>query len=199
MKQLCIGLFLFALLLSAQAQESYRIIEGTSCYIDGTSTLSDWIVTVKQIEGEVSLSKDFAQKGLPKPGALIPKVLIRMVVKSMDGGRGAVMNDKILGAFNEPANPYVVFEMTEGKITNIKDEAAGTFNVHLKGKISMAGQSRVVEMDIEGKRVSPGVYSFAATYPVKMTDYGITPPSAMFGQIESGDEVKVRFNITVSK
>ena len=33
--------------------------------------------------------------------------------------------------------------------------------------------------------------------PIKMTDYGIKPPTAIFGRLKTGDEVKVNFELTV--
>jgi hypothetical protein len=33
--------------------------------------------------------------------------------------------------------------------------------------------------------------------PIKMTDFGIKPPTAIFGTLRTGDEVKVNFALTV--
>jgi len=33
--------------------------------------------------------------------------------------------------------------------------------------------------------------------PIKMTHYGITPPTAIFGRLKTGNEVKVNFELTV--
>jgi len=33
--------------------------------------------------------------------------------------------------------------------------------------------------------------------PVKMTDFGIQPPTAIFGRLKCGDEVKVNFELNV--
>jgi hypothetical protein len=33
--------------------------------------------------------------------------------------------------------------------------------------------------------------------PIKMTDFGIKPPTAIFGRLKTGDEVKVNFELNV--
>jgi len=33
--------------------------------------------------------------------------------------------------------------------------------------------------------------------PIKMTDYGIKPPTAIFGRVKTGNEVKVNFELTI--
>jgi len=33
--------------------------------------------------------------------------------------------------------------------------------------------------------------------PIKMTDYGIKPPTALFGRLKTGDDVKVNFELSI--
>ena len=39
--------------------------------------------------------------------------------------------------------------------------------------------------------------SFTGSYTLNMKDYAIEPPSAMFGQIVSGEKVTISFNVQV--
>ena len=40
-----------------------------------------------------------------------------------------------------------------------------------------------------------GAFKFTGSKSFKMTEYEIKPPTAMFGQIETGDEVNIIFDI----
>jgi polyisoprenoid-binding protein YceI len=42
-----------------------------------------------------------------------------------------------------------------------------------------------------------GTVNATGMVPIKMTDFGIKPPTAMFGTLRTGDEVKVNFALTV--
>ena len=33
--------------------------------------------------------------------------------------------------------------------------------------------------------------------PIKMTDFGIKPPTAIFGRLKTGDDVKVNFELSI--
>ena len=63
--------------------------------------------------------------------------------------------------------------------------------------LTVAGQAQTVTMDVSGQRLADGSVTAAATIPLKMTDYGITPPTALLGTIKAGDVVKVTFALTV--
>lgn len=196
-----LGAFLFCWMLALQlsAQTPYKVGAGTKFFIDGTSTIHDWTAEVQQVEGEVVLGKEFSQKKLPPPGSPISQARIRCAVKSIVSGKGAVMDDRIYAAFDQPQHPQILFELQEGNVLSINDEAKGTFRVSASGTLSMAGQSRNIRLELEGRRMAPGIYSFAGRHSLRMTDFGMTPPTAMFGQIETGDEVTIRFTLTVSQ
>jgi hypothetical protein len=193
-------LFLIGVLaLGAPAQSSYRVGAGTKFFIDGTSTLHDWTAEVQQVEGELTLGKEFSQKKLPPPGSPIPQARIRCSVKSIVSGKGSVMDDRIYAAFDEPQHPHILFDLQEGKVLSITDEAKGIFRVSAAGMLSMAGQSRSIRLELEGRRMAPGIYSFSGRHSLRMTEFGMKPPTAMFGQIETGDEVTIRFTLTASQ
>jgi hypothetical protein len=41
--------------------------------------------------------------------------------------------------------------------------------------------------------------NFAGAYKLNMTEYEMEPPTAMFGQIVTGEEVEIKFDLTVNK
>jgi hypothetical protein len=40
---------------------------------------------------------------------------------------------------------------------------------------------------------STGQLAFEGSQTIKMTDYGITPPTALFGTLKTGDEITITF------
>ena len=43
--------------------------------------------------------------------------------------------------------------------------------------------------------VTQGKVQFTGSYTLKMTDFSVKPPTAMFGTIKTGDEITVKFNV----
>jgi hypothetical protein len=54
-----------------------------------------------------------------------------------------------------------------------------------------------VEMDVIASRMPDGSVMAKGLVPIKMTDYGIKPPTAIFGRVKTGNEVKVNFELTI--
>jgi len=58
----------------------------------------------------------------------------------------------------------------------------------------MNGVTRKVSLKSTGKVVKPGVYEFKGSYSLKMTDYGMTPPSMLV--IKVGDAITLKYDVT---
>ena len=65
------------------------------------------------------------------------------------------------------------------------------------GTLTVAGKENKIEMDVVATRMADGTLKAKGVVPIKMTDYGIKPPTAIFGRLKTGDEVKVNFELTV--
>ena len=74
-----------------------------------------------------------------------------------------------------------------------------SFSVDAAGKLTVAGVTKDVAFPVEGKLVSDGKMTFAGAYKLNMTEYDMEPPSAMFGQIVTGEEVEIKFELVVIK
>ena len=53
-------------------------------------------------------------------------------------------------------------------------------------------------MQISAQRVSRTTFRVRAELPLRMTDFGIKPPSALFGAIRAKNSLTVRFDLTLN-
>ncbi|GAB4425003.1 MAG: hypothetical protein OHK0039_42510 [Bacteroidia bacterium] len=176
-----------------QAQTSYQVSSQSSMFIDGTSTIHDWTATVGQVSGTFQLDDAFAKKNGPKAGAVVSGGRLQVVVSSIDGGKGATMNDKIVAAFQAERHPHIVFTLKQARV--LPGGTGQAFDLRAEGDLAMAGQTHPLGLDLKGKRLADGTYEFTGRHAMKMTTYGMTPPTALFGQIETGDEIVIRFTL----
>jgi hypothetical protein len=49
------------------------------------------------------------------------------------------------------------------------------------------------------KTISDHDIKFSGSYTLKMTDFKMSPPTAMMGTIKVGNEVTIKFDLTLSK
>ncbi|NNE76406.1 MAG: YceI family protein, partial [Pricia sp.] len=66
------------------------------------------------------------------------------------------------------------------------------------GTLNIAGQEKKIEIPLQ-METSGETIEFIGEHQITLQDYGIEPPTAMFGQIIVGDEVTVKFDLVFSK
>lgn len=197
LRSICI--VLLALPLFLLGQTSYQVAEDSQFDVNGTSTLSDWTVKTRAVSGSAEFDKNFLKKDIPKKGSKINKASIRVAVNTLDGGRGATMNDKILAAFDASNNPDIVYELESATVEGPKEGSDRVFLLSSSGTLNMAGQSQKVDIPLEGEKQADGSYVFQGKCPLNMKDFGMEPPSAMFGQIIAGDAVEILIKLTLAE
>lgn len=91
--------------------------------------------------------------------------------------------------------PAIEFRFTElvGGINH--DIDAGTYHAKIAGVLSLAGAIKNIRLDVEAQRIAPDRFRLRAHLPLRMTDFRITPPTALFGAIKARDELTVRFDL----
>jgi polyisoprenoid-binding protein YceI len=181
---------------TAAAQETARVAVSpdSKLWIDGTSNLHGWSCKAEKLDAAIDFDAVAAtQVGTAAPKAL-KRVQVRVPVKSLKCGHGG-MDDNLYKALNVDATPEVsyilaTFEAAPGEV---KD----SFTLHTVGTLTIAGKENRITMDVQATRMPDGTVKAKGMVPIKMTDYGITPPTAIFGRLKTGDEVKVNFELTV--
>ena len=166
--------------------------ESTELYITGGSTLHDWKVTTTELQDITEqLSIDESGSGT------IELFTFKVEVAGMDGGRGATMNNKIQKALQSDIHPLVIYSQTE-EASYTFDEQNQVYLISSTGIIEMAGTSKEVTVKVEG-RLENDLLTLKGSYPLLLSDYNIDPPSAMFGQIQTKNEISIHFNFVYKK
>ena len=143
-----------------------------------------------------NINDKMANNAKVEKGDVIKSVEIRVPVDSIISPRGAVMDKKTYEALKSKDFPEIVFILNNNTISS----ANGTsFTLNASGDLTIAGVTKHVEFPVEGKFVSTNEMSFTGSYKLNMVEYNMEPPSAMFGQIVTGEEVTINFELIVTK
>ena len=105
------------------------------------------------------------------------------------------MNKKAYKALQADAHPEIRFELTDAGVV---PGTGAAFRIDVTGQLTLAGKTRTVETVAEGLRTSDGALRLTGSLPVKMTDYGVDPPTAMLGALKTGDDVTVHFDLVAA-
>ncbi|MGB5555772.1 MAG: YceI family protein [Flavobacteriaceae bacterium] len=176
MKKILLTLFLATSFWFGFSQESYSLSPESILTIEGTSTVHDWTVTANTKQGS-----------LKTEGPLPKEIDFQVRAADIKSERGATMDKKMHDALKSEEHPNVTFTLKEVKNQDV-----------LMGTLTIAGQAN--EVEIEGI-ITPSNNTLKITGEKKIVlkDFGIEPPTAMFGQVIVGDEVVVKFNLIFEK
>lgn len=179
-------LMLTALLLSAQATSHAQtfVVKQQRVSVVGTSSLHDWESVVEKIECKGSYVIDNNQL------TGINHTVLKIAVKSIRSSKGKLMDSKTWDAFSYEKHPYIVFSLKDARVSGA--------NLILSGILSMAGANRPVEIRASYTLNTQGDLQVKGSHKITMSEFGMTPPTAMMGSIKVGDDVVVNFDITLT-
>ena len=175
-------MFVTGLALNAQSLKLNQV--KSTITISGTSNLHGWDSKVGQLKGEFKLNSS----------KQVQSLVIQIPVRSIKSGNG-IMDKKTYEAFNADKNPSITFVLTEPVIPVLA--ADKSVQVSLTGNLSMAGVTKKISFKSTGKLTAAGDYEFTGIIPLKMTDFKIKPPTAVFGTLKTGDAVTLKYDVTV--
>lgn len=200
MKRLHPTLLLFALLLGGyqgfSQTATLKVSPSSEMTISGTSSLHSWTCKVTEIKGSVAVDEKAMKKGEFKKGDKVGAVTVTVPVVSIKSERGETMEQKMYNALKYEENPHITFTLGANQITTPGKE---TFALEANGSLSIAGVTKPVTMTVTGKSNAGSGYVFEGAYKLNMRDYNMEPPTAMFGQIVTGEEVEIAFKLIVEK
>jgi len=165
--------------LQVQAQDSFNLSGTQEFKVSGTSTLHDWDMIAKDgVKGNMkaSINGSSIQE--------ISSLKIILPVSTLKSGKSA-MDNKAYEALDVKANPNIYYELTEV-------EEIGNGKVKAKGKLTIAGHSKPISMNV-GYKVNNGVITFTGEQPVTFKEFQVDPPTAVFNTIKTGNDLKISF------
>jgi polyisoprenoid-binding protein YceI len=182
-------LILVVLLIMANntmAQNTYSISTYTVT-IDGTSNLHSWNEKVGTVSGKGIINwtgdKSFTLQSFN----------IAMQVNSIKSDEGSTMNNKTYKALKGDQFPVITFLLAQP----VSVPASGTaYTITVKGNLTIAGVTRLINIPIKISVSGDRKINIEGAQQVKMTDYGVDPPTALFGVLKTGDAITISFNTT---
>ncbi|MCY4159534.1 MAG: YceI family protein [Bacteroidetes bacterium] len=185
-KSLSCALFLVIILITPVYAQitNYTIAPESNIYVDGTSNQTpEWRVYATEITGTVNLNEegnvDTAQIVVPS--------------KMMKSKKSPIMDRGMYDALQANDFPEIIY-----KLASVSDVTASNdtmFTLNATGNLTIAAETKEINLPVEGIRKPGGAIHFRGTHELLMTDYGLKPPSLMFGRLRTGDELVITFEI----
>jgi len=182
---------------SLSAQVRYQATPGSTVKLDGTSTVHDWTVEGKIIGGFVEFESEEALDPAKIASDVKAKVEVNIPVSSLQSGK-KLMNEIMHDALKIKDHKAIKYALKEIKPQARK--AGEPLKFDTKGDLTVAGVTKPIDMVVtlvpEGNKLKA-----TGSKQLKMTDFGIKPPSPAvgLGLIKTADEVTVTFEWNTAK
>lgn len=172
--------------LQLSAQTSYQSIPANSSItVLGSSNLHDW--TMKDEVMSAGAAFIFKDGKLNDMTALNFSMKVTDLKSSED-----LLNSRAYKAMNAEQYPNIVFKLTSATATPL---ANGHYTIKAYGKLQISGVTKDVVLYADAVQNSDKTITCTGSDKLKMSEYGIKPPTFMFGALKVTDEVTINFNL----
>lgn len=204
-------LILLAAMPAAAGAESTRLVSGapSKLVLQGSSNVAGWRCSGTALEGAMEVAAtlqrinniiDRIEDGrvalLTAATASFPQPTFQLTVpvRTLRCGNRQMERD-MYRALRSEEHPTIEFRFGElvGGVNH--DIDGGSYHATITGVLSLAGKKRNVSVSVEAERIAPNRFRLRAGLPLRMTDFNITPPTALFGMVKAKDELVVQFDL----
>ena len=156
----------------------------------GSSNVHDWVETSTKLVSDA----DFVAAPGAEPTAL-NSLNFSVEAKTLKSEHEA-MDSRTYKAINADKFPKITFKLSSATIT---PGAAGKFTIKATGTLTIAGKSNVITLLVNGEANADGSITCTGQEKIKLTDYGIEPPSFMLGAMKVANNLTIQFTLNYKK
>lgn len=161
-------------------------------WLEGTSNVNRFTCRAVGLAQSIQMgspSEVWEITELPEP---LQRAALGIPVRSLRCGNKRMDRD-LYRAMRTDEFPLMTFRLWTYQM--ISPPAAGAFTVKAVGALGLAGRENVVMVDVQVERRPDGKVRVRGSKALRMSDFGIEPPTAMLGLIKAHDRVVVRFDL----
>ena len=158
-------------------------------WIDGTSSIRSFSCKAAEVNAVVEATGPNAIPQLLLADKGVKSVRVTVPAERLDCGNGT-MNEHMRKAIKLTEFDSIEFRLTDYDVARSADGVSGTLN----GTLLLGGVTKPVTLKADGKPEG-GMLHITGSYDLDMTEYGLKPPTLMFGRIKVGRTVKVNYDL----
>lgn len=144
---------------------------------------------------KASLTADFVIEG--NTFKELKKATLEITTKGIKSDKNSdLMDNRTYETLLADKYPSIQYLLTGLKSATIQ---GGESTIIVTGTLTMAGKSQPVELTMKGKILTDGSIELKGSQALKMSSYGIKPPSFMFGALKVVDDVTIVYSVTLQK
>lgn len=159
-------------------------------WVEGTSNNGEWTVYATELSVAMRMNQRLSASDVG-----LADVDVKVPSRKVLSNKSVIMDRLVHNAFKADENPNILYELSGAEVV---PGASGKFQLKAKGKLTLAGVSKAVDMTVDGEVLGNGHVRFQGSHAFAMSEFDIEPPTALFGRFRVADDVKVLFDLVMS-
>lgn len=182
---------LLPLLLGARSagDGGMNLLTESRLWVGGTSSVRGWECKATIFTATVESAPNAAATVLAGEKA-VSAVDLTVPIEKLECGNGQ-MNGHMRKALKMEEHAQVTFRLSSYELSRSNDSLLVT----MAGSLTLGGTEKPIELVGLAASAPDGALRVAGSHAFKMTDFGLKPPTLMFGRIKVHDTVKVGFDV----
>ena len=161
-------------------------------WIAGTSTVRSFQCQASTFEAKIESAPNGAVAAVLAGEKAVSNVTLTVPVEQIDCKNGT-MNEHMRKALKASQNPTVTFKVTTYDLARAND----VVDVTLNGTLTIGGVEKPVTINAQAKPGENGTLLVSGTREVRMTEFGLKPPTLMLGTMKVDERIKVGFDVVL--
>lgn len=179
-----------ALLAAAAVTNSMTLQPASKLWIKGTSTVRSFECKAGALEAKVETAAPAATAALMAGDKAVTAASVTIPSAQLDCGNGT-MNEHMKKALKVNEHPTIEFTIASYTLT----KAAQGMQAELTGTLKLGGVQKPVAVQAIGKDEGDGTLRVTGMHEIRMTEYGLKPPTLMLGTLRVNERVNVNFDL----
>ena len=193
MRRLITIILLLPFFLSAQTKiTDVSSIDDSEIIIFGTSNVTDYTCELYDLSNNQFISITSQRVGNK---VFLNNAVIQLSAKGFKCDN-SLMNTDFYKAIKADSFPYITIQFNEFTLNQLISEAPLQNDVPSSISITLAGVTKTYSHTLASLEVQQDRIILSGTMDLLMSEFGITPPTAMFGMVKAGNEIKIAFQIS---
>ncbi len=169
---------------------TYVPAAGSVVMVKGKSTLHAWSAKSTVINGRVIFSGHWHETS---PDFMTIKLIhLTIPVGTLKGSDGSGMTNAMMEALHRREHPDITFILTKAHLSRRPSAKNKTYLCNTSGLLKINGIMHAVKLALIVLPHPGGKMTIQTDTKIKMRDYRVTPPTAMFGLLRAANSITVR-------
>jgi len=163
----------------------------------GSSNVHDWECLSNQFQAEITVDSTLLYVPVVSVQQPITRVAVTIPVRSLKCGHDK-MDANMYKALKADQFPAITYTLASYQV-NRAESSADSFTATTTGELTVSGKTIRVEIPITAVRNAAGGLVGEGKVALKMTDFGINPPTALLGTLRTKDAISIAFKVVLDK